>query len=283
MKGLLLAFLALAGAWFPAHAEPTTTYPVQGVLRAFDSTSGEATISHDAIAHYMPAMTMAYRVRAPEEMAALRPGDTIRFQLRVTANDAWIDQVRRIGRSDVPDLAPAPVTAVRELNPGDPLPDVELINEHGKKFHVSDLRGQVIALTFIYTRCPLPTYCPLTTNNFQGAQKLLAQLGLPDGWHFLSISLDPAHDTPEVLATTLQNREADESRWTYATGDAAAVSRFGKSVGLEFTTAPNGSISHNLRTVVVDASGKITHIFRGNTWTPQELAAEVRSALRHRP
>ncbi len=285
-QALLLGLAFLACIHGPGRAaaavDPAKVYPARGVLRNYDATTVQATISHEAIAGYMPAMTMAYRVGSPREMAQIQPGDAVTFQLHVTANDAWIEQVTKIATSQEAFLVPAPQSPPRELSPGDPIPDLEMQNERGEKIRMSDFRGQVVAFTFVYSRCPLPTYCPLISNHLQEAQEILARIGVTGGWHFISITLDPEHDTPEVLAAVAQNRDADTSRWTFATAGTSSVTQFGRAFGLEFSRGANGVINHNLRTVVIDATGHLVHIFKGNTWTPQELAAEVRAAVLNR-
>jgi protein SCO1/2 len=256
-------------------------YEARGVVRQLDPQQNQATIAHEAIPGYMPAMTMAFKVRDPREFTGLRAGDLVAFHLCVTSHDAWVEQVQKIGVTPI-SLVPEPPSPGRELRPGDLLPDIALTNQHGEKIRLSDFRGQVVAITFIYTRCPLPTYCPLITRNFQAAQGLLAQIGAGDNWHLLSITLDPGHDTPEVLATAAENQEADEKHWTFATSDGGTVADFGRLVGLEYTVSADGQISHNLRTVLIDSSGRMVHIFKGNSWTPQELVSEMRHVLQNR-
>jgi protein SCO1/2 len=170
----------------------------------------------------------------------------------------------------------------RQLGPGDLFPDIALVDQGRKAFRLADLRGSVVALTFIYTRCPLPTYCPLMSRNFQAAQGLLDRLGVGDRCRFLSISLDSRNDTPEVLTDYAARYQADPGRWTFAAGSGDEVRALGAGVGLEYTVA-DGLIYHNLRTVVLDRRGRIRRVFSGNRWTPQELAAEMRSAASRGP
>lgn len=229
----------------------------------------------------MDAMTMAFDVRDPVELRGLQPGDTLAFHLCVCGDRAWIEDVRKTGRATGPLLVPA-ANPSRELNAGDLLPDIELVNQRGERIRLHDFHGQVLAVTFIYTRCPLPTYCPLMSRNFQAAQALLPRLVSGENWRFLSISLDAQNDSPDVLAAYARSWQADAQHWTFATASEDAVRTLGGGVGLEFKLS-NGQVYHNLRTVVVDASGRIRHIFRGNIWTPQELVAEMRSAMRTQP
>jgi protein SCO1/2 len=165
----------------------------------------------------------------------------------------------------------------RELAVGEVLPDIELINQLNEKIRLSDFRGQPLAITFIYSRCPSPTLCPMVSRNFDVAQTLLARMGSSEKSHLLSISLDVEHDTPEVLAAYAKTFSADSRLWTFATAREEDLRRIGAAVGLEFKHI-DGRIDHNLRTVVVNSAGRIHRIFRGNAWTPQELVAELRGA-----
>lgn len=176
---------------------------------------------------------------------------------------------------------PAPVIA-RELNMGDLLPDVPLRREDGQEFHLRDFHGEAVAITFFYSRCSAATFCPLVGRNFNIAQELLTKMGVGGKCHLLSISLDPAHDTTEVLAAYAKGYKADGQLWTFAAASKEDLRRLGDSIGLEYQRVGE-RIDHNLRTVIVDASGHIRHIFRGGEWTPQELAAElVTTARRYR-
>ena len=178
--------------------------------------------------------------------------------------------------------APADVpqsSAPRELKIGDALPDVVFHKEDGTELHVSDFHGKAVAITFFYSRCTAAAFCPLVGRNFDAAQSLLSRLGIADQCHLISISLDPEHDTPEILASYARGVEADERIWNFATGPEDQVRKVGNAVGLEFNRSGN-NIDHNLRTIIIDGQGRIAHVFRGSNWTPQELVAELRTSLR---
>lgn len=176
---------------------------------------------------------------------------------------------------------PGKTAPASELSPGDLFPDAALTSQTGATVHPRDFRGQPLALTFFYSRCAAAEFCPLVSRNFDTAQALLLRLGLAGRCHLLSISLDPAHDTPEVLAAYARSSGAEAELWSFATGREDNLKALGDSVGLQVLR--NGDrIDHNLRTVVLDAEGRIRHIFRGNSWTPQELVAALRAAERVR-
>ena len=289
MKSLPLTFLtamlllsplrAIAQGSAPASANGEVTYQAHGVIQAVDQSTRQLTISHDRIPGYMDAMTMSFDLRDFSEAAGLAPGDVIDFRLCVTKDKACIDHIKKTGATTAPLITAAAPGPVRELSVGDPMPDAELIDQSGKKIHFNDFRGKTVAITFIYTRCQLPTYCPLMNSNFRTAQALMARLGEGDNWRLLSLSMDPETDTPSVLAEFAKYNEAAPDHWTFATASNQVIRQFGGAVGLEFRTS-SSTIYHNLRTVVVGADGRIRAIFNGNSWTPQDLVSAIRAGMR---
>jgi len=253
------------------------TYEVRGTLKDFNAAKHEATIAHEEIPGFMSAMTMDFEAPDATAFQSLRAGDRLAFRLCVQGERAWIDQVRQIGTT-LTVTPPLIQQAVRELKEGEKAPEIEWTDQSSKKTRMRDLRGRALAITFIYSRCPLPTYCPLMNRNFATARILLKQMGAQDNWQMISLSLDAENDTPAVLAAYAKSHQTDEFHWSFATADAPDLRRLGDAVGLEFQR--NGAqINHNLRTVVIDVNGRIGHIFRGNSWTPQELVAELRRAM----
>jgi protein SCO1/2 len=168
---------------------------------------------------------------------------------------------------------------VRELKPGDPLPDAGFLAETGRSVNFSDYRGKALAFTFIFTRCPLPDFCPRMGQQFRRARELLlGQTAGPTNWQFLSISFDAEFDQPAVLAQYAQGyRGANADRWLFAAAPPAVLADLAPR--LDFLYAREaGGFSHNLRTVVVDARGHVHRQFDGNQWTAEELAAAVAEA-----
>ena len=268
----------------PATSRPTESstnqqvFEVKGVVRAVKR--AEVEIKHEAIPGYMPSMTMPFDVKDTNELAGLQPGQTVQFRLTVTATDAWIDQIRQVG--EVFAKAPPANVPIRlaqdveALQPGDPLPSCQLTNQFGEAFNTSLFKGKALALTFLFTRCPYPTFCPRMANYFQEAQtKLLAMPKAPTNWHLLTVSFDPAFDKPEVLKSYAQSHQYDQAHWTFATGALVDITTLSEQFGLQFWHDETGSISHNLRTAVVDAKGRVVKIFAGNEWTSDELVKEM--------
>jgi len=257
-----------------------SAYSVTGIVHRVEPDGLTAIIAHELIPGYMMAMTMPFEAKDPGVFRSVYPGDSITFRLLVSTNDAWVDRVQPTGLRT--DIAPADLTAgelnvPEELDVGDMLPDCVLTNDQSQAFRLTDLRGSALALTFVFTRCPLPTYCPLMSRNFAAAGEILSSSDTLADWHLLTISFDPDFDSPKVLGSYARQYRSDPGHWIFATGDRTAVEQLGRKLGL-LLFRENSSISHNLRTVVVDSQGRIHHVFRNNQWEPDELAAQVRSA-----
>jgi protein SCO1 len=273
-----------SGVAKPIATSKVTTYEVRGTLREVSADRQKAVIAHEAIPGYMEAMAMEFDIRDSVWPSGLDPGDRVAFRLSVTETRSWIDHVRRLGKTTdlkTHEATIAEPTATSSLI-GTLLPDCRLIDQRGKAFHLSDFKGQALAITFIFTRCPLPNFCPLMNQHFAVAQHELKNGAASSKWHLLSISLDPEYDTPERLATYAASYEPDPHWWTFVTGDAEEIGKFGTALGL--VTSRNGAqIEHNLRTVVTDPSGRVRQVFTGNGWQPSELIEEMRRAMNRPP
>lgn len=265
----------------PASAAPVREFVVRGVVREVRSDRREAVIRHEEIPGYMPPMTMSLEVKDPAELAGVSPGDTVQFRMNVTETEGWIDQIQVLARGMPEDPRPEVpsvrvVRQVEELNEGDELPDYAFITESRRRIRLREFRGRALGLTFIYTRCPYPTFCPRQTRQFvEAAERLRARLpGEPPRWHLLAISFDPAHDTPAVLHRYAQQYGADLSRLNFCTGEMIDLDAITEQFGMIFARDGEG-FSHNVRTVVVGADGRIRKIFVGNQWTTDEFVAEM--------
>jgi protein SCO1/2 len=261
------------------------SFETRGVVRVLPEGGHTVVVRHEEIRGYMPRMTMELNVRDTNELAGLQRDDEITFRLVATAETHWIENIRRVGRATTTD-ASLPVSAtnkVSELRPGDLLPDVELLTEDGSRVRFSDFRGRAVAFTFIFTRCPLPDYCPRMGNNFARTRELMfARANAPTNWQFLSISFDPEFDTPAQLKSYGNAyRGGNADRWRFAVASTEVLAELSPRLDLMITREAGGSISHNLRTVVLDPQGRITWQFDGNRWTPEELAKALSTAAKN--
>lgn len=253
-------------------------YALTGQVLAVHAERDELLLRHDDIPGFMPAMVMPFTVRDPAIPPGLRPGDLVRGVLRVGDTTAVLEGLEKTGYRPLPPETAKALSPPGALAPGDPVPDVALVDSGGRRHRLSEWRGRAVALTFVFTRCPLPEFCPALDRRFAELQSVVrADPVLRGSTLLLSISFDPAFDTPEVLRRHAQGLGADPSLWIFATGSAADVEAFGSAFGLSVARDP--AITHNLRTAVVDASGRLVRVHAGADWTPADVARDLRGAL----
>ena len=277
MRPVLTRIVVLAVA-VGGCSRPPRQFELRGQILAVDRGRQEITIKHGDIRGFMPGMTMPFKVRDVRLLDGRSAGDLVTATLVVEETDAFLSSVERTGHAP---LTEAPPVRMDIVAPGDPAPDVRFTDETGAARALSEWRGRTVAVTFTYTRCPLPDFCPRMDRQFAAVQRdVLADERLRDRVSLLSVSLDPGFDTPQVLAGHARRLGADPRVWRFATGDREAIRAFALRFGVSIMTAsPDGTdLTHNLRTAVVGADGTIVHIFSGNEWTPAELLDALRRA-----
>jgi len=282
MRSVLLVCL-LAAACSPS--QPKNTYTLQGQILAIDAPRKTLNIKHGDIKGLMPAMTMPYSVHDAALLAGLKAGDLIDATLVVESNDAYLSAIKRTGEAPLeppPPDAPMPPAPIAMLKPGEPAPDAPFVDQDAKRLHFSRFRGAPLVMTFIYTRCPLPNFCPLMDRQFATIQQTLKRDPTLARVHLVTVSFDPAVDSPAVLKAHGKELGADFSRWTFLTGDRDEIDRFGARFGLAVSRASNDprDITHNLRTVILDADGRLVKSYNGNEWTPEQVLADLRDVTR---
>jgi protein SCO1/2 len=238
---------------------------VEGAVKEIGAGSRTVVISHEAIPGYMAAMTMPFKVQRPEELKGLQAGDRISFRLQVTETQSWIDRIARTGTARSPSAEPrgvvAPETRADVAARRHPLLDYKFTNELSQAVSLGDFRGQAVAITFFFTRCPLPEFCPRLSRNFEEASEaLLSRPGTPTNWHFLSISFDPTVDTPAVLKAYGERYHYLPARWSFLTGPPEQINELARLSGVEVESA-GGFFNHNFRTLIVDAAGHVQTTF----------------------
>ena len=276
------------GPEVPPLQRGETAYPATGVIREFPVDGRTVVIRHDEIPGYMPKMTMTFTVRNPRELRTLAVGDSVAFRLVATEDDHWIDSLRRLGAAPGPvetTSAPQPGSKVTEpLRAGDLLPTFSFSDETGRSGDLSQFRGRAVAITFIFTRCPLPDFCPRMSKHFARTRDILqSRTGAPANWQFLSLSFDSEYDGPEVLSSYAPRyRGSNADRWMFAVVARPTLESLAPALTLQ-VIPEQGSFLHNLRTVVLDTRGRIHRQFGGNEWTPDELADAMLDASRIPP
>ena len=279
--GLLLC--ALAVLCFASCRQPENrTFSVRGVLQETRSNGKTAVIKHETIPGFMEAMTMSFDVKTANELANVRPGDEIEFRLTVTSDDSWIDGVKKTGRTvalAVSNTAPV-VSTNASITPRHPLMEYAFTNQLGEPVTLSSFRGQALAITFFFTRCPIPEYCPRLSKNFEEAcAELKAMPNAPTNWHLLSVTIDPEFDTPAALRLYAKRYEHDPKRWSFLTGPKERIVELARESGIAMQP-DQGLLTHNFRTLIVDPSGKLQMSFPVSGDISDGIASELVKAAK---
>jgi protein SCO1/2 len=273
LVGLLLAIAAAACRREP----PARRFPLTGQVLAVSSDGKEITIRHDEVPGFMPAMVMPFKVKDRALTSGRLPGDLVKATLAVADEEAWLESLEKTGWAPFPDAAGAEPPASDLVKDGELVPDVTLIDQDGRTFRLSSLRGAPVLLTFIYTRCPLPDFCPRMDRNFQAVQRAVEDGRLPAATKLVSISFDPDFDTPPVLAAHAAQVGANRRTWRFATAPRPQLEAFANRLGLSVIRDEKdpAALTHNLRTAVIDDGGRLVTILNGNGWTPAEAEAAI--------
>jgi len=256
----------------------------RGLVRELPADGQTVVVRHEAIPGFMPKMTMTFNVRDTNQLRGLQTGDAITFNVKATEEDSWIENIRHASTNDLAPLPPSdPASAallhVAQMKHGDVLPDAELLAEDGRTIKLSEFQGRAVAFTFIFTRCPLPDFCPRMNQHFNRARDLLLQRpGGPTNWQLLSISFDPEFDKPGVLTRYAYSyRGKNTDHWLFAAAPTNVMASFVSQLDFRFANE-GGSFLHNLRTVVLDPQRRIYRQFDGNKWKASDLADALAEA-----
>jgi protein SCO1/2 len=255
-------------------------YDLKGKVVAVDAENHLITVSHEDIKGYMPAMTMPFTVRNASDLQFIEPDADITATLVVDGKRTWLEDL--IITTQSANVAPLPGSTMAQ--PGDEVPNVKLRNQDNREIRFHNYRGKTLLLTFIYTRCPVPDYCTLMSDNFaQIDRALAADPELYRKTHLLSISIDPGYDTPPVLrsygaAHTGRYQDETFEHWEFATGTTDQVKEIAQFFGLTYFPEKD-QIIHALRTVIVAPDGKVVKIYNGNDWKPAEVLQEMKKNL----
>ena len=254
----------------PAQESADTVYQVRGIIRKLKNEGRIAVIDHEEIPGYMEAMVMPFHAKDASVFSSVKPGDKVEFEYHVNETDAWVERVTvtEAAETEAPSLPDQPETSL--VQPGDTFPDFAFTDQDGQPRRLADFRGKTVALTFVFTRCPSPEFCPKMMRQFSEATALLQ--GGPSDWHLLTVSFDPEHDTPAVLKAYGEAYHFDPTHWTLLAGDTATTEAIAKLVGLRYGKTETGSYEHNLRTVVIGPDGTVARVFTDESWTPTDLA-----------
>ena len=276
----LLAVFALLLAACGRSAPPPRVYEVKGQVLALTPERNEVLVKHEDIKGFMPAMTMPYKVRDAKDLDGIAPGDLISATLVVEEVNGYLSTLTTTGHAPLgtPPAEPL-ITDSDLLKVGDAVPDRTLVDQSGTPRTIGSLRGHRVALTFIYTRCPLPDFCPLMDRQFKEVQQTVSMTPELADVRLVTVTLDPEFDKPAVLAQHAKALGADTRSWHFVTGDRDEVLSFAKRFGV--ITEPGDAsapVVHNLRTAVIDPEGRLVKAYSGSTWSPAELVADLKAA-----
>jgi len=268
------------------------TYTASGLIIRVDVAHLLVELSCQAIPGYMDAMVMTFPVRNVGELKGLKPGMIVDFKLDVGKDTAYAEQIHvRPFESSAQEPMAARQLAILEaavaapssraapiLHVGEAVPDFTLIDQNREKVRFADTRGKVVAVTFIYTRCPLPNFCFRMSNNFGVLNRRFAnQMG--KNLVLLSVTFDPAHDQPEVLAEYAKTWAKDAAGWHFVTGPPADVEKVYTEFGVQ-SWQDEGLLTHSLHTVIIDRDGRLAANLEGNEYSAQQLGDLVEAILK---
>ena len=276
--------IALTAALLCAcNSDDSKTYQLTGQILVVKPETKEVLVKHEDIKGFMPAMTMPYTVSDAAMLKDRAAGDLITATLKVAPDGAYLTAITKTGSAPLPADARTTIPAaanVHLLQAGDAVPETTLTDQDGAPLKLADFKGSAVAVTFIYTRCPLPQYCPLMDRRFAEVQKLAAaDSALAGKIRLLSVSFDPVFDRPETLQQHARKLGADKKAWSFATAPEPIVDRVAAEFGVNVIREQDGTITHNLRTAVIDPTGHVVSIVDNNAWTAEELAASLKNAL----
>ncbi len=274
----VLAGLCLASC----QQSENRTFSVRGFVQEIKNEGRTAVIKHETIPGYMQAMTMPFDVKTANELAHVRPGDEIEFRLVVTGDDSWVERVKKTGRTIALAVSNAvPVVSTNaSVARSHPLMDFAFTNQLGQSVTLSSFRGQALAITFFFTRCPIPEYCPRLSKNFEEAcGDLKAMPNAPTNWHLLSITIDPEFDTPAALRLYAQRYAHDPRHWSFLTGPKDRIMELARESGIAIQP-DQGLLTHNFRTLIVDPGGKLQMSFPISGDISDGIASELVKAAK---
>jgi protein SCO1/2 len=288
----LLGLIVLAGCHSGQKGDSTASsqqdfkvYKLRGKVVSTDAAKGEATLNHEAIAGFMEAMTMPYKLKDSTILGELHPGDVITADVLVSRDpnaDVLLDHIVVVAQSK-PDYRPAVLYHVPAQ--GDAVPDFKLRNQDGRAIHLGQFKGQALLVTFIYTRCPLPNFCPRMTRNFAEVNKeIAANPAVLRKTHLLCVSFDPEHDTPERLraygVTYIgSNAVGAFDHWDFAVPERPVLPEMAKFFDVGITAGPDEAINHSLSTTLIGPDGTVVRFYPGNEWTVEQVTADLKQVV----
>jgi protein SCO1/2 len=292
MLALLFAGALLAVSCNRSNTPNAKRYPFTGRVVSIDQQDQSALIDGDAVPDFMEAMAMSYKIKPAAALNQLTPGDTISAELIAVqpegnsdngGPDSWLENVKVTAHGKAP--AAESSTTLHMPAPGEEVRDFIFTNQNGKRISLKQYRGKTLLVTFIYTRCPFPDFCPRVSANFAEIYRHLATNPALANTHLLSLSFDPEHDTPKVLrdygySVAHTHEPGLFTRWEFAAPSSADLPKIANFFAL--TVKPEGGlITHTLSTAVITPDGKIAKWYHGSDWQVSDLIKGATDASTH--
>ncbi len=275
------ALIATLASLLPAlgcsRRAPERHYDLTGVILAIDPSASTLTIKHQDIPGLMKGMTMEFRVKDPT-VKELHVHDRITAQLVISGEDSWLEHIRIVDASQsAPADSPKANNEFHMPEPGEAVPPFQFIDERGKRLNLDSLLGKPLLITFIYSRCPLPDYCPRMNNNFAELLRLRPHTSQGKEMELLSVSFDPEHDTPAVLRLmhALWAHGPNSKDWIFAVLPRNNLVDTLRWFGLT-ATPDEGMVTHSLSTTLISPEGRVIAWWHGNSWTPEDVVKALR-------
>ena len=287
-RGAAVTFALLVAAALSVTAQQPVRHAMSGMVLNVDVARRSVIVSHDPVSGVMPAMTMPFEVLDAKELNGRVPGTIVSFTLVLGKETAHIERVTAIRYQSVEQdpmaarrlrlLANLTGGTSKAVAAGQPVPDFTLTNQARQRISLSQFRGKVVGINFIYTSCVLPQFCYRVANHFSVVRDRFKDRMGRD-LVLLTVTFDPARDTPDRLAQYASQWKADPRTWHFMTGDAPAVEQVCRMFGVDFF-ADEGLMSHSVRTAVIDRQGRLVANIEGNTYTAAHLGDLVESTLK---
>jgi len=290
VKIVALALLLILSTCNRKPAVPALKrYPFTGRVIALDPSTQSAIINGDAIPGFMDSMAMSYKVKDAAEFKQLTSGDSVSAEVVVSqpqssgddaSTDYWLEKVRVTAHAKEP--AAKPSSSLHLPTPGEQVPDFAFTNQDGQRISISQYRGKTLLVTFIYTRCPFPDFCPRVSHEFAAVYHQLATSNTKI--HLLSLSFDPAHDSPRALREYAFSLAGSKDaalfhRWEFATARPADLPAIANFFAFQYQDDPGGAaITHSLSTTVIGPDGKIVSWRHGSDWHAPDLLKDAGAA-----
>lgn len=280
---LVLSFAACRQAAKPAPGASAAArrYPISGVIRGLDPSKPEITLEHGPVEGLMEGMTMPFPAHAERSVIArLHAGDRIEATLVMDGDRFWLEGIEAATVPAAPATAATPASRIVTPHPnrgvavGGEMPDFTLTDQTGRAVRLLELRGEPVAVTFLYTRCPIATACPMTTAKFSKLDAMLAQKGFGQ---LLTVTVDPEHDTPKVLSDYAKRAGANPKRWRFLTGDPKAVADVAERFGVLYYP-DHGQVVHTQAVAVLDPQGRLANVYYGESWQPEQVLRDMEKA-----